>query len=110
MDGHRARSTDSLVPNPAPRRSARLLLLFCATVPLACVPDGRFDEARALVVVGQLGGRTVRDSGRDGEPIGKVDLAGKPVTDADLNALSGWPACTTWFYGGPKSPTPGWRT
>jgi hypothetical protein len=67
-----------------------MLLLFCATVPLACAPGGRLEETRASEVVGRLGGRTARDTGRDGEPIGKVDLAGKPVTDADLNALSGF--------------------
>ena len=88
MDGYRARTLILLFPTQLPAIST-MLLLFCATVPLACAPDGRLEEARASVVVGQLGGLTARDSGRDGEPIGKVDLAGKPVTDADLNALSG---------------------
>ena len=89
MDGCRARTRILLFSTQLPPISTTLLL-FCATVPLACAPDGRLDEAQASVVVGQLGGRTARDSGRDGEPIGVISIYReevRPFSDRQVELL-----------------------
>ena len=56
---------------------------------MACAPDWREAEARALAVVEQFGGTFARDPDYEGESVGKVDLTGKPVSDADVNVLTG---------------------
>jgi hypothetical protein len=61
----------------------------CATLPLACAPDWSEAEARALAVVKQFDGAIARDPDSKGGSVGKVDLAGKPVSDEDVKVLVG---------------------
>jgi hypothetical protein len=64
-------------------------LAAAAMIPMACAPDSRDPEARALAVVRRFEGGIVRDPEEKGESVGKVDLAGKPFTDADVKSLAG---------------------
>jgi hypothetical protein len=81
--------------NPNPRSPVRhsvvvvTLVACCAVVPFACGPDPRAGQQLAVVAVEQFGGSVVRDFKRDGDPVVKVDLADKPVSDADLVPLKG---------------------
>jgi Leucine Rich repeat len=60
-----------------------------ALTALACIPEPSAEQALALAEVERLGGTIVRDLQRDGDPVVKVDLADRPVSNADIIALKG---------------------
>src|SRR5437016_4670453 len=64
-----------------------LLLVCCASAPMACTPHQHAAQEQALAGIQKLGGTFERDRRDDGEPVVKVDLSGRPVADADLEAL-----------------------
>ena len=66
-----------------------MLLASCLFCSLACGSDRRGPQEHAVAVVEQFGGSIVRDVERDGDPVVKVDLADKPVSDTSLVALGG---------------------
>jgi fatty acid desaturase/peptidoglycan/LPS O-acetylase OafA/YrhL len=65
------------------------ILACCCHSPLGCAPDHNEAEARAMTAVIQLDGATARDTDEKGAAVGKVDLTGKPVSDGDVNVLTG---------------------
>jgi Leucine Rich repeat len=66
-----------------------IISAICATLPLACAPNSSEAEARALAMVKQFDGAIARDPDEKGGSVGKVDLAGKPVSDGDVKVLLG---------------------
>ncbi len=87
MYSGRVRSGRALM---SPRRLMKLVsLVSLAVVPVACAPGWDTQEARALAAREQIGGRIVRDSGRDGNPVVKADLADTRIADRDLESLRG---------------------
>jgi hypothetical protein len=65
-----------------------VLGIVCASTPMACTTEPRAAaEGRAIDGIAKLGGTFERDRDADGGPVVKLDLAGKPIGDADLEVL-----------------------
>jgi hypothetical protein len=69
--------------------SLAAFLVAGAILPAACAPQSEPPEARAVELVRRFNGRIVRDSEEQGGAVGKVDLATRPFTDADIGGLTG---------------------
>jgi hypothetical protein len=73
-----------------PRRLCHLVALaLLALLSAACASRTDVAQDRAVAAVERLGGRVVRDSALEGNPVVKADLSGTLVTDGDLAALQG---------------------
>jgi hypothetical protein len=71
-----------------PARFVTALLIVLASAPMACSSDPEAEaQARALAAIQKLGGTFERDRRADVERVARVDLAGRPVADADLELL-----------------------
>jgi hypothetical protein len=76
----------------APTRGSRsavaaALVVLGTLAPSGCTSRSEAEHEQALAGISKLGGRFERDRRVDGEPIVKVDLSGRPATDADLEPL-----------------------
>ena len=82
-------SDPGLIPSGLHLKLSAWLLACLPIISLACGHERGANEKQAVVAVQRLGGELVRDSNRDGDPVVQVDLADKPVSDADLAPLRG---------------------
>jgi hypothetical protein len=88
MKESRSRKVAPSVPI-RPGEVATVFVLLSILAWTGCKSDTRQEEERSAAAVARFGGNITRDTQVDGDPVVKVDLAGKPVGDADLEALRG---------------------